>query len=459
MSCLEDIPFRMTISFVDASMGEENFVCAPDIEMPNYEDILTCTMHDFSLEKKVLYWIESAAQQETPWYQVTADAVPTAPPCWLLLVDSKENLVDSEKAMSSKGWDLTPVQGGMNLVSAAERFSCIKNTGLLAKKLNEDNIPEEQESSESEASSSTQSAESDEKDEEPAPNDTEHIPKALPRFLSLPQCRPKTSPGLRENNCLKPPLLKEKRSMFLFNNMKNELEGAKKKLVAFMHPLHDTAATTENTLASRAFSLHQRSRSSRNLRYGPSSAMSPMGPLTPTPPPTPCCSPRPLTAAGLFPPIQKHKPTSVSLSPYSCLPPTPKIQGTRDSHRPCPDSTADLLSALSQEERDLIEPVLALGYPIRRAILALQKTGRQSLGQFLSYLSACDKLLKQGYEEAQVEEAMEMFQNSEKKATEFLHLLVQFNDMGFQQADIKEVLLLCENHSDRALEELMTRTQ
>lgn len=37
------------------------------------------------------------------------------------------------------------------------------------------------------------------------------------------------------------------------------------------------------------------------------------------------------------------------------------------------------------------------------------------LPQFLSYLGACDRLLKQGYEEGQVEEAMEMFQYSEKK--------------------------------------------
>lgn len=35
--------------------------------------------------------------------------------------------------------------------------------------------------------------------------------------------------------------------------------------------------------------------------------------------------------------------------------------------------------------------------------------------QFLGYLRACDRLLKQGYEEGQVEEAMEMFQYSEKK--------------------------------------------
>uniref|UniRef100_A0ACB8E4L1 Ubiquitin-associated protein 1-like n=1 Tax=Sphaerodactylus townsendi TaxID=933632 RepID=A0ACB8E4L1_9SAUR len=46
-----------------------------------------------------------------------------------------------------------------------------------------------------------------------------------------------------------------------------------------------------------------------------------------------------------------------------------------------------------------------------------------------------------------------------EKAAEFLHLLAQFNDMGFQQADIKEVLLLCENQGDNALEELMTRAQ
>ncbi|KFQ45144.1 Ubiquitin-associated protein 1-like, partial [Nestor notabilis] len=79
------------------------------------------------------------------------------------------------------------------------------------------------------------------------------------------------------------------------------------------------------------------------------------------------------------------------------------------------------------------------------------------LVQFLSYLSACDRLLKQGYEEGQVEEAMEMFQYSEKKAAEFLHLLSQFNDMGFQQNEIKEVLLLCGNQREKALEELVMK--
>lgn len=43
------------------------------------------------------------------------------------------------------------------------------------------------------------------------------------------------------------------------------------------------------------------------------------------------------------------------------------------------------------------------------------------------------------------------------QAAEFLRLLNQFNEMGFQQNAIKEVLLIHENHRERALEELMTR--
>lgn len=43
------------------------------------------------------------------------------------------------------------------------------------------------------------------------------------------------------------------------------------------------------------------------------------------------------------------------------------------------------------------------------------------------------------------------------QAEEFLQLLIQFNEMGFQQNAIKEVLLVHENHRERALEELMMR--
>lgn len=40
-----------------------------------------------------------------------------------------------------------------------------------------------------------------------------------------------------------------------------------------------------------------------------------------------------------------------------------------------------------------------------------------SLAQFLGYLSACERLLRQGYDEALVDEAMEMFQFSEHQVS------------------------------------------
>ncbi|XP_047452016.1 ubiquitin-associated protein 1-like isoform X2 [Mugil cephalus] len=121
------------------------------------------------------------------------------------------------------------------------------------------------------------------------------------------------------------------------------------------------------------------------------------------------------------------------------------------------DSATELLSALSQEERELLETITEKGYPLRTAILALQKTGYRSPEKVLKYLVTSDRLCGLGYDEAQVEEALEMFQNCESKAAEFLRLLTQFNEMGFQQSAIKEVLLVHENHRERALEELMTR--
>ncbi|XP_011824682.1 PREDICTED: ubiquitin-associated protein 1-like [Mandrillus leucophaeus] len=168
---------------------------------------------------------------------------------------------------------------------------------------------------------------------------------------------------------------------------------------------------------------------------------------------------QPGSPASPGPGLRSHKPTVASLSPYTCLPPPGGAPQPLNPYKSHPDTAADLLSALSQEEQDLIGPVVALGYPLRRAIIALQKTGRQSLSQFLSYLSACDRLLRQGYEEGLVDEAMEMFQFSESQAGEFLRLWEQFSDMGFQQDRIKEVLLVHGNRREQALEELVACAQ
>ncbi|XP_068881635.1 ubiquitin-associated protein 1-like [Aphelocoma coerulescens] len=438
MNYLDEVPFRMAMSLDGDSEGEITLITAPDIEVPDCTDILMSTMHDFSLERKVLYWVEVASQQQTSRHRVTSEVVPTAPPCWLLLVDPADTY-------GGRGRD-GAVRRSVSLSAADSSYGHAKGRAALSDTESDTWHSEEGEYSDDEYSST--SWEENDKDERllSRRRSSGRSVSSRPGFY---QTRPKTSPGWLEpspeNNIhspASPDPSKQRRSMVIFNNMKNELEAARRKLAALVHPLNRAAAGSRGIPVPRL--LPQCPGTNRSVKYGPGPHMSQL----PTPPAT----------AAPIPPIKQHKPTVPSLSPYTSLPPASTPGRPLSSHRSQTDSSADLLSALSQEERDLIEPVIALGYPTHKAILTLQKTGRQSLSQFLSYLGACDRLLKQGYEEGQVEEAMEMFQYSEKKAAEFLHLLAQFNDMGFQQNEIKEVLLLCGNQRERALEELVMKT-
>ncbi|OXB77656.1 UNVERIFIED_CONTAM: hypothetical protein H355_002965 [Colinus virginianus] len=429
MSYLDGVPFRTAVSLEGDPTGESTFMDTAPIDLPDCTDILMSTM--------VQYWLEAASQHQTSRQQLHADAVPTAPPCWLLLVEPSEG-----KEMGSRAREGTEMgsRAREGTVRRSISLSAEQSRGRTSDTESEAGCSEDDECWEDDEYSSTSWEE----------NDREESILRRRNQHGLQQIRPKTSPGLLEPpsengyKAASPDPGKQRRSMVLFNNMKNELEAARRKLAALVHPLN--RATAESKGGPTPPALPQHSRSSRSLKFGPAAEMCPPGGLVPAPPTAPSTS---------MPPIRKHKPTVPSLSPYTCLPPARPLA----SRKAKPDSASDLLSALSQEERDLIEPVIALGYPARKAILTLQKTGRQSLGQFLGYLRACDRLLKQGYEEGQVEEAMEMFQYSEKKAAEFLHLLAQFNDMGFQQNEIKEVLLLCGNQRDKALEELVMKRQ
>ncbi|NWX18319.1 UBA1L protein, partial [Aegotheles bennettii] len=302
MSYLDEVPFRTARSLDGDSGGENTLITAPAIELPDCTDILMSTMHDFSLERKVLYWVEVASQQQTSRHRVTSDVVPTAPPCWLLLVDPADSCV------------------GRARDGAVRR--CISLNAAQGRGIN----------------------------------------------------RPKTSPGLLEplpaNNSYNPASpdpSKQRRSMVIFNNMKNELDAARRKLAALVHP--SNRAATENRRVPVPRPLPQRPSSSHGIKYRAAPGSSRPGSFAPAPPAAP------------IPPIRRHKPTVPSLSPYPCLPPACKPARPLGSRRSHPDLATDLLSALSQEERDLIEPVIALGYPVHKAILTLQKTGKQSLNQ------------------------------------------------------------------------------
>ncbi|XP_017368531.1 ubiquitin-associated protein 1-like [Cebus imitator] len=358
MNALDGVLFKLPKDFV---IGTEPLP-APELSVPACRELLLGSMHDFSLERRALFWVEAAGRGPSP-YQCGDPGTASAPPAWLVLV-SPEHV-------------LAPVPAAVRHLEAG---------------------PQEGPKEEGE-------------EEEAAPSSSEEDPG--PR--SLP-----ASPVPGRRLC----------SLDLLRGVRSELAGARRRL-------------SEGRLAARP----------RALLHGL------RGHRAPSPSSGPASSPPRPSTAGAIPPLRSHKPTVASLSPYTCLPPLGGAPQPLNPHKSHPDTAADLLSALSQEEQDLIGPVVALGYPLQRAIIALQKTGRQSLSQFLSYLSACDRLLRQGYEEGLVDEAMEMFQFSESQAGEFLRLWEQFSDMGFQQDRIKEVLLVHGNHREQALEELVACAQ
>ncbi|XP_036865973.2 ubiquitin-associated protein 1-like [Manis javanica] len=374
MNVLDGVPFKVPNGFV---IGTEPLL-GPEFSVPACRELLLGSMHDFSLERRALFWVEAVVRSPCP-SRCDVQGTASAPPAWLLLVGPEGALVPAPAAT--------------------------KGPGAMPQELPKEEVEEEEGQDQEEASSAGE--------EEPDPCGPE------------PGCP--ASPGPGRSRC----------SPDVLHGVRSELAGARRRL-------------SEDKLAARPRALLPRIRH-RALSLCPCPAPPP-GPA-PRLPSVPAPPPRPSTA-GAVPPLRSHKPTVASLSPYTCLPPPGRTPQSLSTHRSHPDS-ADLLSALSQEEQDLIGPVVALGYPLHRAIRALQKTGRQSLSQFLSYLSACDRLLRQGYEEGLVEEAMEMFQFSESQAGEFLHLWEQFSDMGFQQERIKEVLLVHGNCCEQALEELV----
>ncbi|XP_012309906.2 ubiquitin-associated protein 1-like [Aotus nancymaae] len=379
MNALDGVLFKLPKDFV---MSTEPLP-APEISVPACRELLLGSMHDFSLERRVLFCVEAASRGPSP-YQCGDPGTASAPPAWLLLV-SPEHV-------------LAPVPAAIGDPEAG---------------------PQERPQEEGE-----------DEDEEEASSGSEEDPG--PR--SLP-----ASPVPGRRLC----------SLDLLRGVRSELAGARRRL-------------SEGKLAARPRALLHGLRGHRALSLS-SRPASPPGPTSPPGPAAqssaaPASPPRPSTA-GAIPSLRSRKPTVASLSPYTCLPPLGGAPQPLNPHKSHADTAADLLSALSQEEQDLIGPVVALGYPLQRAIIALQKTGRQSLSQFLSYLSACDRLLRQGYEEGLVDEAMEMFQFSESQAGEFLRLWEQFSDMGFQQDRIKEVLLVHGNRREQALEELVACAQ
>uniref|UniRef100_A0A8C4PJ84 Ubiquitin associated protein 1 like n=1 Tax=Equus asinus TaxID=9793 RepID=A0A8C4PJ84_EQUAS len=363
MNALDGVPFKVPKGFV---IGKEPLP-GPEFSVPACRELLLGSMHDFSLERRTLFWVEAVVRGPCP-LQCDALGTASAPPAWHLLVSPEHELVSVPAP--AKGPEAGP----------------------------EEPLKEEEDDDQDEEETSSAS------EEEPGPCSPQPGSPAGP------------SPGHR--GC----------SLDVLRGVRSELAGARRRL-------------SEGPLAVRP----------RALLHPPRRPPPPALPLlgAPAPPPRP-------STAGAMPPLRSHKPTVASLSPYTCLPPPGGAPQPLSTHRSHPDS-ADLLSALSQEEQDLIGPVIALGYPLHRAIGALQKTGWQSLRQGNhSFLGVDTVGTREGLPRA---ESPAPSLPPLPQAGEFLRLWEQFSDMGFQQDRIKEVLLVHSNRREQALEELVACAQ
>ncbi|MBN3286614.1 UBA1L protein, partial [Polyodon spathula] len=420
MNWLDEVPFKIPAGREESK--EMEAVTPPDLNIPDFLNILDATQYEFIQERWVLQWAERSAPK----------TMPSCPPYWMVFSTTDE------------GTCWSPAEAPRRRSRSLSAADC--NLGPPRAKL----VISDSESDGGYSDDDERSSSDDREELSIRPSSYESARRSrFPvlkdgcQFQGLKDFRPGSSPFLLSHQSPTNSPRQRRNSLYLQPSSYHDLEVLERQRVS--SPLCQNLRRPKR----------------RHLQLCHCGRNSSLGFPTPQPPSSPLSAhlqPRPATA-GHIPAIRNHKPTHPSLSPYSCLPPPPSASRPLSSHTFYPDSSADLLLALSQEERDLLEPVIGQGYPMHAAIWALQKIGKQSPDQILGYLVACDRLCKQGYEEVQVEEALEMFQYSETKAAEFLNLLTQFHEMGFQQNEIKEVLLVHENHRERALEELMMRVE
>ncbi|XP_078386075.1 ubiquitin-associated protein 1 [Cetorhinus maximus] len=442
---LDEVPFKIPQKFQIVVSEEINPASPlPYLHVPDHSEILMQTQYDFTLEKKILEWLRDCSLREPP------RLIPTCPPFWLAFSDTDGEDTDD----MNNDTHYAKVQKD-HMILQSRRFKSFSVTDI--KYIRSRVVYKSDTESDDGYSEDDELSSSDENEKQKLPS----VPLLRSKFslhsrfldkrpASSPFCSDSPSRSRHCETCFSAsltrlPHMSGRRPSPLCNNPDGEEDIRKQGS-------NLSQGHTPRKLCRKSLCQHQNNRNIKNLN----SEQIAIGSL-------------PLSSARCHlersfmirarTPLRKHKPPFPALSNHSCLPAPPTTPRPLYSHKTLPDSTADLLLALSQKEQDLIQPAMRQGYPISRVIWAIQNVGQQSMKQILKYLSAWDRLCKEGYEERLVEEAMEIFQNSEEKAVEFLTLMTQFDEMGFQHEDIKEVLLIHNNHREKALEELMTRAR
>ncbi|XP_042571021.1 ubiquitin-associated protein 1-like isoform X3 [Cyprinus carpio] len=349
------------VPFNISLLGQKEPVTAPELKIPDCVQILRDTKYSFTLEKKIM-----AAWEEQQWKNRKAkktprSVCPTCPPYWLMFSNPQQSR--RVHLRSAELWELGPRPRSLSLSAAdSHKLRPLRAVQFLIADMDYEGGYSE--------------------DNESSSEDDAVCRKERPKS-SGPQC-PWISAHHTQRGSTPRPV------------PSGTLHKARPSSASSVKDIHKPVppALSQTPQGSPHGSRAPRKKPSITRTSGRRNSHT-------------LLQPRP-SSAGPLPSARTQKHSSNGVRPRTSA-------GLQDA-------SADLLCALSQEERDLLEAVTLHGYTLHTAILALQRTGPKSPDQ----------------------------------ASEFL--LVQFCEMGFPQSTIKEVLLVHENHKEKALEELMTRS-
>lgn len=103
----------------------------------------------------------------------------------------------------------------------------------------------------------------------------------------------------------------------------------------------------------------------------------------------------------------------------------------------------------------VVKHITDMGFPKSRVIRAVQKLGADGK-KVVEHLCSVQSLVEKGYKAEQAETALHLHDQSESRALQFLELVAQFRDLGFDEEIVKEALLRTNNDRDRALDFLVS---
>ncbi|XP_072051198.1 LOW QUALITY PROTEIN: uncharacterized protein [Amphiura filiformis] len=139
-----------------------------------------------------------------------------------------------------------------------------------------------------------------------------------------------------------------------------------------------------------------------------------------------------------------------SLSRYSPLPEAPRQRTLSEEERCRPDPVYDVMST---EDKNFVMTIMGMGFPKSRTARVVKRIGKDDR-LVVESLCAVESLCSEGFPEERAEEALNLHDNNQETAKDFLKLLKQFEELGFKGDDIKRELIVHNNNHEKVLDSL-----